>query len=480
MLTERISRHLLGFALLMVLLAVGIVHFFPGYLTSTQYVGGVIVLEILVAVLWNYRQRFVPALVVAFLGAGLYTPIQSAFSAMRWAVLVVGAVGGVVLYLHQRGHWFGLFHAIALSCILSSFASAVVSSFPQVACLKAASLLLLFIYGMTGARVAASPDIAKFLAGLLIGLELLTYIAGISYFVFHYRLLGNPNSLGAVMGVGVLPLLLWGMLTTADKGRRHRLQISLVLSLLLLLSSYSRASIGAALVAAAVLCIGLREYKTFVRGVVFALLCAIGVAAVMPVKQGISDASDENKNSVKKFLYKGHQTQDVLESRRPVWDQTWDSIRVHPFFGTGFGTSETRDTRPSSDKLRVSSDVGVREHGNSYLAILEWQGLLGVVPFFALLSLLGIYLGRVFQWMRRGGEASAPAVAFAATMAAGLFHAGFEDWMFAVGYYLCVFFWMMAFIFVDFIPPRDATKAEHRNVFLPVRWSNREAVAGGR
>ena len=34
-------------------------------------------------------------------------------------------------------------------------------------------------------------------------------------------------------------------------------------------------------------------------------------------------------------------------------------------------------------------------------------------------------------------------------MVAGLLHAGFEDWLFAPGYYLCVFFWSMAFVFVD-------------------------------
>ncbi|MGA2695963.1 MAG: O-antigen ligase family protein [Terriglobales bacterium] len=465
----------------MVVLAAGMVHFFPGYLTNTQYVGGIILLELLAAVLWNYRQRFVPVLVVAFLGAGLYTPIQSTFSAMRWAVLMVGALGGVVLYLHERKHWFGLFHAITLSCILSSFASAVDSNFPKEASLKAASLLLLFVYGMTGARIATFPDMSTFLARLLVGLEILTYVAAISYFVFRYPLLGNPNSLGAVMGVGVLPLLLWGVLTIEDTGRRRRLRFAFVLSLLLVLSSYSRAGICAASVAAAFLCIGLREYKPFIRGVVFALVCAVGVAAVMPVTQGVSDASIQNRNSMKKFLYKGHPTEDVLESRRSVWDQTWASIRLHPFFGTGFGTSETsEDTQPSWDKFGVSSSVGVREHGNSYLAILEWQGLLGVVPFLALVVLLVIYLVRVFRWMRRYGEASAPAVALAAIMAAGLFHAGFEDWLFAVGYYLCVFFWMMAFIFVDVLPPRNATKAEPSNVFLETLWPNEEAVAGGR
>jgi hypothetical protein len=34
-------------------------------------------------------------------------------------------------------------------------------------------------------------------------------------------------------------------------------------------------------------------------------------------------------------------------------------------------------------------------------------------------------------------------------MVAGLVHAGLEDWLFAPGYYLCVFFWSVAFVFVD-------------------------------
>ena len=37
-------------------------------------------------------------------------------------------------------------------------------------------------------------------------------------------------------------------------------------------------------------------------------------------------------------------------------------------------------------------------------------------------------------------------------LAAGLIHAGFEDWLFAVGYYLSVFFWVLAFAFLDMLP----------------------------
>ncbi len=47
-------------------------------------------------------------------------------------------------------------------------------------------------------------------------------------------------------------------------------------------------------------------------------------------------------------------------------------------------------------------------------------------------------------------------------LAAGLAHAAFEDWMFAVGYYLSVFFWAMAFILVDLLP--ETASAGYPNV----------------
>jgi hypothetical protein len=36
----------------------------------------------------------------------------------------------------------------------------------------------------------------------------------------------------------------------------------------------------------------------------------------------------------------------------------------------------------------------------------------------------------------------------------GLVHAFFEDWLLAVGYYLCIFFWICAFLLDDIMPDR--------------------------
>ncbi|HEV2699425.1 MAG TPA: hypothetical protein VGU90_15630, partial [Terriglobales bacterium] len=108
-------------------------------------------------------------------------------------------------------------------------------------------------------------------------------------------------------------------------------------------------------------------------------------------------------------------------------------------------------TKMAFAKTHIDSWI-IREHGNSYLAIAEWVGLLGVVPFILLLLLAAHNAARVFLWVRSSGDFSSAAIPAAAVVAAGLVHAAFEDWMFAVGYYVCVFFWTIAFILIDVMP----------------------------
>jgi len=47
---------------------------------------------------------------------------------------------------------------------------------------------------------------------------------------------------------------------------------------------------------------------------------------------------------------------------------------------------------------------------------------------------------------------------------AGMLHACLEDWLFAPGYHLCVFYWSLAFIFVDYAPA--LATADSRNLFF--------------
>jgi O-antigen ligase len=153
------------------------------------------------------------------------------------------------------------------------------------------------------------------------------------------------------------------------------------------------------------------------------------------------------------ILYKqGSQHEGVLQSRRTVWDRTVVSIQAHPWLGTGFGNSAEGD---AWNRLYVATDNKInREHGSSYLEIVEWLGILGFLPFAAVVALLLRQLWRMGRWMRQTGSDRHPAVLLAAIVVAGLTHAMFEDWLLAVGYYLTVLFWPVAFSLMDLVPER--------------------------
>ena len=59
---------------------------------------------------------------------------------------------------------------------------------------------------------------------------------------------------------------------------------------------------------------------------------------------------------------------------------------------------------------------------------------------------------RTVSWMREYGSAFHAAIPLAMVTLAGIVHAIFEDWMFAPGYYLCLFFWSIGFVLVDVAP----------------------------
>jgi O-antigen ligase len=190
----------------------------------------------------------------------------------------------------------------------------------------------------------------------------------------------------------------------------------------------------------------LRKYSLIAKGVIVVAILVSAGAIVEP--ENFSNMVSSVMTSV---VYKDRGS-NLLASRESPWQAATDSISKHPWFGTGIGTTKTTDNANVHLAMFSSSAAVTTENGSSYLAILVGLGILGAIPFFLLLLLLLGKIGRTVVWMLRTGRANHPAVPIAAVLAAGLFHAGFEDWLFAPGYYLCAFFWSLAFIFVDQAP----------------------------
>ncbi len=416
----------------------------PGYFTSQTYLGGLLALEFLAVAVWFYRRAFFPLVIVTFLLAGMHVPLSSVWTMARWGVLAAGGMIGSVIVFKERRFSFGTFHIIALFSILAALMSSAVSRFTTVSSLKVLSLLLLFAYASSGVRLAVENRESRFFTGLVVGCEILVGVIAISHFL-GMSVLGNPNSLGAVMGVVGAPLLLWASLVPQETfTRRRRLALCAVAGYLTL-TSHARASILAAFLSCAMLCLLLRKYKLLAQGIaVFAIVIA-SLAIVQPhvYTSAVSSFTTD-------VLYKGKDPSDgLLGSRQSPWQNAMDTIRDHFWFGTGFGTSDT-DLDPTGNLGKfASTSLASLEHGSSYLAIVAWVGMLGVLPFILLLVSLFKRIVGTLIWTARTVNPNHPAVPLAIVLLAGLIHAGFEDWLFAPGYYLCTFFWSLAFIFVD-------------------------------
>ena len=416
----------------------------PEYFTSTTYFKGLLLLELLAAGVWFYRRTFLAIVIVTFLLAGLGLPFGGIWTMARWGVLGLGALVGLMIILKEHRHSFGIFHIVGFFAVLTALMSAAVSRYTSLSSLKVLSLFLLFLYAATGARLAVSGRESRFFTGLLVGCEV--FVALIAGFYFTGgEVMGNPNSLGAVMGVVAAPILLWGTLLRQSSFSRWRQLLFFGLAMYLTFGSHARAGMAAALLGCSLLCLCLRRYMLLAKGVVIFAILIAGAAIFRPA--ALSGTVSWINSDV---IYKGKDpAAGLLNSRESPWQEARDAIRDHYWFGSGFGTSDT-GLDPTEKLGEFASTSGAsREHGSSYLEIVAWVGLVGTLPF---LLLLGMLLGQILKtlaWMFRTANASHPAVPLAIMLLAGLVHAAFEDWLFAPGYYLCVFFWSMAFIFVD-------------------------------
>ena len=447
-LTERIPKGVVvGGVILAPLFLALLAYAHPEYFTSKTYLGGLLVLELLFAALWMYRQVFFPLTLVAFLFAGTGLAVGGGWTVARWLFLGLGALAGSVIMLKERGHRFGIFHVVALFAVLAAIVSAAVSRYPDLAMLKAMSVLLLFVYAATGARLAVTGRESQFFSGLLTGCEIFVGVIAVSYLLGR-EVMGNPNSLGAVMGVASAPILLWGTLLKEKSSVHNRRLVMLAVSFCLVFQSHSRAGLIATLLSCGLLCLALRRFKVLMQGLGSIVVLVALTAIVRPAV--FSNMVASLTNSV---VYKGQDpTQGVLASREMPWQTAMDSIRANFWFGTGFGTNDNgQNATEHIDQFSTTQGLST-ENGSSYLAIVEWVGVLGAVPFFFLVLAIVGKIGRTVRWMLKTGNPSHPAVPLAMVLFASLIHSAFEDWLFAPGYYLCVFFWSLAFVLVDVAP----------------------------
>jgi O-antigen ligase len=417
------------------------------YFSDVYFLGGILLLEVIIASVWKFDRRFFILLMITFLWAGMSVPLKSAWTAGRWVVLAAGALVGFIAWIRAPQRPFQLIHLIAFFCVCTAFVSATVSLFVQMASLKALSLGLLFLYCAAGARLAVLGREGRFFRGVVWGSEIAVYVSAICYFGLGRSIWGNPNSLGAAMSIGAFPILFWAWLITDRPTVKVRRLVALLLCAYLVWFSMARAGMASVILVTVIFCVCLHHYKLLAKMVALGLFlfAVIGIWAPGTLNNQLEDLKDS-------VLYKGHKEEGVMGSRRTPWENSIASIKEHPLFGTGYGTSPTGES-PGLNIGNVSTTGATeREHGSSYITLAEWVGLFGVLPFVALLALTIANVWKVCAWMNRTVDPSHYSIPLAMVVISGLCHASFEDWLFAVGSYICVYFWVFAFLLADLVP----------------------------
>lgn len=444
-LTNRTSKAIgLGALLLLVPLLMFFAYRRPGYFANQSYLEGLLLLECLVLSVWLYRRVFFGIVVMAFLLSGINLPVGAFWASGRWLFLLVGAFVGLILVLKERAYAFTFFHLIAGFVVLAAIVSTADSDHPNAALLKVLSLFLLFLYAAANARIAVTGRENRFFGGLLLACEGLV-AANALFYATGIEAMGNPNSLGAVMGVVGMPVLLWGALLPEKGIVTYRRWFLFAVSLYLAFHSHARAGLLAGLVSCTLLCIGLRRYKLLIEGTAF-------IVAVLAISMIASP--DAMVAAFSATIYKtGSEQQGLLASREAPWHAAVTNIQEHPWFGMGLGTTASGGDAEEQQLQFASTSSVTTENGSSYLAIMSGVGLFGSLPVLGLLLTIVKRISQTIRWMRATANPLHPAVPVALVILAAIIHAGFEDWMFAPGNYMCVFFWCLAFILVDVTPP---------------------------
>ena len=358
--------------------------------------------------------------------------------------LIMSAFVGLILVLKERAYAFASFHLTAAFLVLAAIVSTADSDHPNAALLKVSSLLLLFVYAATNARIAVAGRENLFIGSLLLACEVFV-AANAIFYAIGIEAMGNPNSLGAVMGVIGMPVLLWGALLPGSSNATNRRWILFAVSVYLTFHSHARAGLLAGLVSCTLLCIALRRYKLLIEGTAF-------MVAVLATSMIASP--DAMVAAFSATVYKtGSEQQGLLASRETPWHTAVNNIREHPWFGMGLGTTVSGG-EAEEQRLQFASNTSMTtENGSSYLAIASGVGLFGSLPVLVLLLMIAKRISQTIRWVRATGNPAHPGVPVALLLLAAIIHAGFEDWMFAPGNYMCVFFWCLAFILVDLTPP---------------------------
>jgi len=385
-------------------------------------------------------RRFYDVVFGAYLVSLILAQFQStAFVVMRWVALFVLLLSSVYVVRGQRLARNAAAIGLGMLGLYAAMTSAL-SYYPTVSLLKSFSLLLL-----AGLALCVVPAVQSLHPGLgaqeytrrmymwlalaVVLSNAVFYVAMPSLSLNNGRFRGwfvNPNGIGALYGVFFLPLLEAEALKCRRAGLRLGLLLLLLLTVLELAASQSRAGILSGVVATLVLLLGGRRWQARI------LLVAMLVAAVFTIYLTVPQ-----DNPISQFLYRGG-TDLTGSGRLLTWGDMWNRFLARPLLGAGLGVS---DTGTQADGITFASAGYTIEKNNSLLAALEELGMLG---FSILVLTLIVPICRACWrgWSQAPSRGDRSHLVLIAIVVAGLFNTMFEAWLLSPGSLFCISFWI--------------------------------------
>lgn len=289
--------------------------------------------------------------------------------------------------------------------------------------------------------------------------SMIVLVRGGGYVGHNFRgLTGNSNTLGASL-VLTSPWLIFEFLRGVKTRAKKLIFYPLALmTVCLVLLSYSRASMlaGLVLILVSILLQGAsKKIKYVYLGVTMVLLISI-------VSPQIFD------KVYTQMLLK--RSESFTASRAEQMQSTMEAAKKGGFFGVGFGVSAGESRYWNFGTFSSAS----REKGNSQLAIVEETGIVGFV--FYLIFLGGIGTGFWKLIWSASGVSQKIAVLGAGFFVAAILHSAFEAWFFSIGPETA-FFWTTIGITFGYCSKKQAELASSRRG-LKIATTPSAAAAG--
>ncbi len=382
----------------------------------------------------GFFELLVPVLIAGFIGQGssLVTTVLSLNT--RWILLLVLfsylVLNGKLLQGFSSGLLITLFLYLSW-CVLTLFWSEL----PVLSCAKLGMMIVIPITLASSGFLWVSKFQWQNSLNWLMLLLAVTIFSGVlgrgqassiitlNDLDAYQGLTGNSNYFGCLLAM-IFPLLLWQIYKNWNQGKKQWAWVGVfVLSMLFLIQSYSRASMLIVICELIffIISVGMKK-KLAISGVLILLVVAILSASSL---------------SMSKLIYKNY-TNDVLESRRDVWGESYSQALLGGWMGGGFGVT-IGDSGFVFNGLN-SSGYG-REKSNSQLAIIEETGLIGFGFYCLFLSVFLKKTRRVYSKLRGSEKVMFGLVL--GSMLGILVQSFFECWWGSPASPEAIFFWML-------------------------------------